>query len=182
MAGSHQNQLTLCDHLEAIADSLPHGVDRGMCAYAAKMLGPLLRDLHVREEGVVFAWTEERFGDDPLVLTTLELLKNEHFEDECFADELAEMLGRLGTADATEPGDSGLHAPRILHQSASACALRTAVLTQPSRRSLRLLTRDGARLVTCRKSRSLSTPPEPAADGEGRTALDLLGRISRALR
>ncbi|WP_244514833.1 hemerythrin domain-containing protein [Ensifer sp. LCM 4579] len=101
MAGSHQNQLTLCDHLEAIADSLPHGVDRGMCAYAAKMLGPLLRDLHVREEGVVFAWTEERFGDDPSVLTTLELLKNEHFEDECFADELAEMLGRLGTADAT---------------------------------------------------------------------------------
>ncbi|MBP2236621.1 hypothetical protein J2Z31_003135 [Sinorhizobium kostiense] len=96
MAGSHHNQLTLCDHLEAIADSLPHGVDRGMCAYAAKMLGPLLRDLHVREEGVVFAWTEERFGDDPLVLTTLELLKNEHFEDECFADELAEMLGQLG--------------------------------------------------------------------------------------
>ncbi|PDT43993.1 hypothetical protein CO661_31830 [Sinorhizobium fredii] len=101
LAGSHEDQLSLCDRLEAIANSLPHGVDRSICAHAGKMLGPHLRNLHEREEAAVFAWTEEKLGDDPSVLTTLGLLKYEHCEDECFAEELAEVLGRLATADAT---------------------------------------------------------------------------------
>lgn len=101
LAGAHKDQLALCDRLEAIADGLPDEVDREICAYAAKILAPMLREFHAHEEGVVFNWVEQRFGGDPSVRASLERLKYEHCEDECFAEELTEMLDRLGTADAT---------------------------------------------------------------------------------
>ncbi|WOS61263.1 hemerythrin domain-containing protein [Sinorhizobium fredii] len=100
LAEAHKDQLALCDSLEAIADNLPE-IDREICAYAARMLGPLLRELHAGEEGVVFVWIERRHGDDPALAAMLEQLKYEHCEDECYAEELAEMLARLGAADAT---------------------------------------------------------------------------------
>ncbi|HXV29475.1 MAG TPA: hemerythrin domain-containing protein [Sinorhizobium sp.] len=101
LAGAHKDQLALCDSLEAIADSLPDEVDRKICAYAAKMLGPMLRELHANEERIVFTWVAEHFANDPSVQAVLERLKYEHCEDECFAEELTEMLDRLGTADRT---------------------------------------------------------------------------------
>ncbi|MCZ4092950.1 hemerythrin domain-containing protein [Sinorhizobium psoraleae] len=101
LAGAHQDQLALCDSLEAIADSLPDEINRGTCAYAAKMIGPMIRDLHAGEERLVFAWIKQRFPDDTSVHALLERLKYEHCEDECFAEELTEMLGHLGAADRT---------------------------------------------------------------------------------
>ncbi len=100
LAEAHKDQLALCDSLETIADYLPD-VDREICSYAARMLGPLLRELHGGEEGLVFAWIERRHGDDPALTAMLEQLKYEHCEDECFAEELSEMLARLGAADTS---------------------------------------------------------------------------------
>lgn len=101
LAGAHHDQLALCDSLEAIADSLPEEINRETCAYAAKVIGPMMRDLHAGEERWVFAWIEQRFADDASVQALLERLKYEHCEDECFAEELTEMLDRLGAADRT---------------------------------------------------------------------------------
>ncbi|THK37140.1 hemerythrin domain-containing protein [Ensifer sp. MPMI2T] len=101
LASAHHDQLALCDSLEAIADSLPEEINRETCAYAAKMIGPMMRALHAGEEQRVFAWIEQRFADDASVHALLERLKYEHCEDECFAEELTEMLDRLGAADRT---------------------------------------------------------------------------------
>ncbi|PDT80538.1 hypothetical protein CO676_27200 [Sinorhizobium sp. BJ1] len=101
LASAHHDQLALCDSLEAIADSLPEEINRETCAYAARMIGPMMRDLHAGEEQRVFAWIEQRIADDASVHALLERLKYEHCEDECFAEELTEMLGRLGAADRT---------------------------------------------------------------------------------
>lgn len=90
--------MALCDNLEAIADRLPK-IDPEICSYAAKMIGPLLRELHAGEEGLVFAWLETRRRDDPSLAAMLQELKYEHCEDECYAEEVAEMLARLATAD-----------------------------------------------------------------------------------
>ncbi|CCE96228.1 hypothetical protein SFHH103_01731 [Sinorhizobium fredii HH103] len=100
LAEAHKDQLAICDSLEAIADNLPE-IDREICAYAARMLGPLLRELHAGEERLVFACIERRSGDDPALAAMLEELKYEHCEDECYAEELSEMLARLGAADAS---------------------------------------------------------------------------------
>ncbi|RDL51378.1 hypothetical protein BLJAPNOD_02511 [Ensifer sp. M14] len=99
LARAHQEQLALCNSLEEIADSLPAEIDRQKCAYAAKMLEPLIRELHSGEESAVFRWVEQNCGDDPSIAATLARLKYEHCEDECFAEELSEMLVKLGAAD-----------------------------------------------------------------------------------
>ena len=49
----------------------------------------------------MFPWIERTFRGDPTLGATLERLKYEHCEDECFAEELTEMLERLGAADQT---------------------------------------------------------------------------------
>jgi hypothetical protein len=92
---AHQEQLHLCAELELIADSLPANVNRQKCIYAAKALGPMIKGLHHYEENVLFPALETRglAGD---LAKTLARLKFEHFEDECFAEELSERLLLLG--------------------------------------------------------------------------------------
>ena len=94
---AHDEQLRLCNELEDIADSLPGMVNRQKCIYAAKALGPLIRGVHHFEDNVLFPSFEARMLASPDFAKTLARLKFEHFEDECFADELAERLLMLGT-------------------------------------------------------------------------------------
>lgn len=101
LARAHKEKLALCSSLEEIADSLPAEIDRQKCAYAAKVLEPMIRELHCGEESLVFPWIERTFRGDPTIGATLERLKYEHCEDECFAEEVTEMLERLGAADRT---------------------------------------------------------------------------------
>lgn len=95
---AHGEQLALCNELEEIADSLPSSVNREKCLYAAKMLGPLVQSIHEYEEAVLFPWIESQRG--PQLHETIERLKFEHCEDECFAEELTDALLKLGTGDA----------------------------------------------------------------------------------
>jgi hemerythrin-like domain-containing protein len=102
---AHAEQLSLCDELEEIADSLPAGVNRQKCIYAAKALSPLIRGVHQYEETVLFpqlerpnasalACSDAAIGS---LADTLARLKYEHFEDEWYAEELTEALLRLGS-------------------------------------------------------------------------------------
>jgi hemerythrin-like domain-containing protein len=93
---AHDEQLRLCNELEDIADSLPSTVNRQKCIYAAKALGPLIRGVHHFEDNILFPSFEARMLASPDFAKTLARLKFEHFEDECFADELAERLLMLG--------------------------------------------------------------------------------------
>lgn len=94
---AHDEQLALCRELEDIADSLPSSINRQKCIYAAKALGPLIRGVHHYEESVLFPWLESHVADHPDIARTLDRLKFEHFEDECFAEELTDALLKLGS-------------------------------------------------------------------------------------
>ncbi len=97
LAGAHREQLRLCDALEEIADSLPAAVNRQKCIYAAKVLGPLIHGLHRYEEQVLFPHLAARAASDGALGQTLNRLKFEHCEDECFAEELVDILLKLGS-------------------------------------------------------------------------------------
>lgn len=93
---AHSEQLSLCDELEEIADSLPANVNRQKCIYAAKALVPMIRALHRYEETVLFPRVQGKNGideDDE----TLTRLRYEHLEDEGYAEELTETLLKLAS-------------------------------------------------------------------------------------
>jgi hemerythrin-like domain-containing protein len=99
LLGVHREQLSLCDQLEEIADSLPSSVNRQKCIYAAKALGPLIKGAHHYEEHVLFPWLEQSSPGDDSLRETVSRLKFEHCEDECFAEELTDALLRLGSGN-----------------------------------------------------------------------------------
>lgn len=90
--GRHRAKLSVCERLEAIADSLPHKVDRLACLAVAADLLPAVRKAQAFEESVifpVFSGTAER-------AETLRRLLAEHVEDEAAAEELTETLLAIG--------------------------------------------------------------------------------------
>lgn len=97
---AHREQLLLCDRLEEIADSLPDSVNRQKCIYAARALGPMIRGVHRFEEEVIFPMVAERLKSHEDIDATLNRLRFEHCEDECFAEELTEALHALGAGRA----------------------------------------------------------------------------------
>lgn len=97
---AHKEQLALCDCLESIADGLPN-TNHQRCIYAAKVIGPLTVDLHRFEEAALYPQIVRTLGASPELSQTLQRLKFEHCEDECFTEELTEVLLALGR---DEPG------------------------------------------------------------------------------
>jgi hemerythrin-like domain-containing protein len=93
---AHEQKLDLCRELEEIADSLPSEVNREKCLNAAKAIGPLTKGAHRFEENVLFPWIEKNVRNLPQMHSTLERLKAEHWEDECFIEELVDTLLTLG--------------------------------------------------------------------------------------
>ena len=92
---AHRIQTMLCDLLEQIADSIPGGVDHGLCAQLASELGPVLKNIHCCEETSLFPLIENSQADTSQTASTVERLKHEHFDEECFAEELTEALRKL---------------------------------------------------------------------------------------
>lgn len=93
------DQLVLCDTLEQIADSLPDQVDRQVCIHTARALGPLINRAHRMEEDMLFPAVEQAedvmFNPEAM----LERLRIEHAGDECFAEELTEVLMSYGAGE-----------------------------------------------------------------------------------
>lgn len=98
---AHDAQLTLCEALEEIADSLPANVNRQKCIYAAKSLVPLVNGVHRYEEEALFPLLERKGAGDREMADAIARLKFEHVEDECFAEELTDTLTRLGSGDGS---------------------------------------------------------------------------------
>lgn len=107
MLAASDEQLALCRELEDIADSLPSSVNRQKCIYAAQALGLLVKNSHEYEEKIFFPWLEQQgLGGDSLA-EILTRLKFEHCEDECYAEELADVLLRLGRGDTVNMEATG---------------------------------------------------------------------------
>lgn len=87
--------LRFCDLLEEVADTLPDRVDRFKCLTIAAALSPLLDSVHQFEEEVVFPIYAARCGESDSS-ASLRRLSSEHVADECFADELTEVLLSIG--------------------------------------------------------------------------------------
>lgn len=92
----HRVLLDFCDQLEKIADSLPDQINRQKCLYAARALCPLIRRIDKFEEDFLFPQIKSKMPDDATTPLTLSRLRFDHCEDECFAEELAEVLQNLG--------------------------------------------------------------------------------------
>lgn len=97
---SHEEKLRVCDDLEAIADTLPGAVDPIKCLAVANLLVPLLRSAHRYEEDFIFPAYEAALGPDGLRSSSTQRLRQEHVEDECFADEVTEVLLAIGHGEA----------------------------------------------------------------------------------
>ncbi|MCP4317040.1 MAG: hemerythrin domain-containing protein [Hyphomicrobiales bacterium] len=97
---AHVTQLTLCDMLEQIADSIPGQISRETCSKLGGDLLPLIRNIHRFEEDILYPLAIERLGSTPAIEATVTRLQYEHCEDECFAEELADALYELGTGKA----------------------------------------------------------------------------------
>ena len=87
-------QMSLCDSLERIADSLPHRLDRPHCQQIANLICPLIKRAHASEEALMFPHLSALGGDGCQVVERLRL---EHIEDECFAEEVQFELQQIAT-------------------------------------------------------------------------------------
>lgn len=107
MLMAQDEQFALCRELEDIADSLPASINRQKCIYAAQGLNTLIKHAHTYEEKVFFRWLEENIRMDGALEATITRLKFEHCEDECYAEELSDVLLKLGRGDAVNVEATG---------------------------------------------------------------------------
>ncbi|MGI9356252.1 MAG: hemerythrin domain-containing protein [Rhizobiaceae bacterium] len=91
----HCKQHSLCVRLEAIADGLPRKIDRQECLMLARDIYPAIKEAHDFEESELFPYLQRYAATDEL-LDGLERLRFEHWEDEAYAEEISEALGRIG--------------------------------------------------------------------------------------
>lgn len=91
----HEQKLTLCGTLEDIADSLPDRIERLTCLTVASALLPLLCRAHQLEETIIFP-VYDALPEAAKTAGSTQRLRIEHVEDECFADELTEILFKVG--------------------------------------------------------------------------------------
>ncbi len=91
----------LCDRLEEIADHLPDQVDRQQVLHVARSVSPIVWHAHEFEETVLFPLLATRFPHDATIRHALNDLQFEHWEDEMFAEELAD--GLFGFIRGLEP-------------------------------------------------------------------------------
>ncbi|MFD2647041.1 hemerythrin domain-containing protein [Devosia albogilva] len=96
MTENHDCLIAICDALEAVADSLPHNVDRQQCLWLSRALGPMLFRAQELEEKQVFPMLLGLDQPRPELSGTLERLRLEHQVDLCYAEEVQEMLKAYG--------------------------------------------------------------------------------------
>ena len=102
----HDMQLLLCDELEALADSLPAGMDRQRCLHLARAVYPLVASAQEIEEALLFTPLGCFVGRVPDMPSTLERLRFEHQSDLCFAEELNDVLLAFGRGEELMTADA----------------------------------------------------------------------------
>ena len=99
---AHGEKLVLCDELERIADGLPHKVERALCLSIAGRIVPMLKESHAYEEEVVFPAFAAASASPSIGDASIRRLKAEHVEDECAAQDLADVLFAIGHGSAID--------------------------------------------------------------------------------
>lgn len=103
---NHHDKLALCDRLEEIADALPDNIDPKTCSTTARAIEPILSKAHQYEEENLFpalARLNQGTIDQSLVFKRL---KEEHYEDRCFGEEVRDVLISYGEGKPTQTADA----------------------------------------------------------------------------
>lgn len=98
LAQSHRQILEVCELLESIADSLPNHLDSRKCHQAAILVQPTVEKMHRLEEESVFPFMEQANPTDG-EREVITRLKEEHCEDECYAEELTDALNKIALGE-----------------------------------------------------------------------------------
>jgi hemerythrin-like domain-containing protein len=85
----------LCRRLEVVADGLPVSVDMGDCNELADHLCAQLKLVHQFEETMLFPLLVSRAKQADEIVRIVERLRFEHWEDEAYANEVQEALGKF---------------------------------------------------------------------------------------
>lgn len=88
----------LCRRLEIVADGLPDRVDIGDCNEVAMSLYAKVKTAHEFEETVLFPLLQRQPESSEKMASVIERLRFEHWEDEAYATEVQEALGKFVTA------------------------------------------------------------------------------------
>ena len=93
---NHTALLRLCDLLEGVADRLPGNLDRGECLQLARSLSSIVTRIHGHEEAVLFPALMRWRDLLPEMHQTIDRLRIEHQVDECYAEDVEDMLRSYG--------------------------------------------------------------------------------------
>jgi len=102
----HDEQMVLCQRLEEVADELPELPDTQLCLSLARQIHPMIREAHEYEEKTLFPLLMSIENIDDRLKSTVERLRYEHWEDESFADEVADGLIRFVTDKASSNAET----------------------------------------------------------------------------
>lgn len=104
----HRLKMKLCDALEDFADCLPNQVDVQNCLALSRCVLPTIRNAQVMEETQLFPLLLQAYPDDRRLQASLDRLRQEHLEDDSFADEIACLLHDCGcTGRPSNPESAG---------------------------------------------------------------------------
>ncbi len=88
----HQSQLDICRRLEELADGLPKNFNKAQALHIIRHMVPLLKRAHHFEETYVFNLFSGKAEHFPIPQKSIDRMKFEHWEDELYAEDLAEAL------------------------------------------------------------------------------------------
>lgn len=93
---NHRSLLSLCDALEAVADSLPGRVDHSLCRHLAQSLTMVLQRAQQVEERLAFPLLETWQSGGVALADALTRLRQEHQTDQSYAADIEEVLRAYG--------------------------------------------------------------------------------------
>ncbi|MEM7633394.1 MAG: hemerythrin domain-containing protein [Pseudomonadota bacterium] len=92
----HRLKMKLCDALEDFADCLPNQIDVQNCLALSRCVLPTIRNAQFMEETRLFPQLMQAYPDDQRLQASLDRLRQEHLEDDSYADEVACLLHDCG--------------------------------------------------------------------------------------
>jgi hypothetical protein len=104
---AHQRQMeSLCSRLELIADLLPDQADPTLCKFTSDSMMSTLSDAQSFEENELFPMLEVLGHLEPEMDRLVEQLRDEHYEDLCFAEEVRDNLASMIQGEPTQTANA----------------------------------------------------------------------------
>ncbi|WP_051213980.1 hemerythrin domain-containing protein [Maritalea myrionectae] len=104
---AHQHQMeVLCGRLELIADLLPDQADPTLCKFTSDGMVKTLSDAQTFEEKELFPALEAVGALESDMSKIIAQLRDEHYEDLCFAEEIRENLRTIIEGEPTQSANA----------------------------------------------------------------------------